>query len=93
MSAALTRATLAGADLYAWIALRRVSNGGIARSGGCWFDSGRRVPGYVADALATLCAAGLVTLTDADSMTMARAALTATGSGRFTQLCQQRHES
>ncbi len=79
--------------MYAWIALRRVNGGGIARAAGCWFDSGRRVPGYVAETLAALCEAELVTLADLDGMTMARAALTAAGADRFAQLCQQRHKA
>ncbi len=41
---------LAGADLYDWMALRRVSEGGVAAVGDRWLDSGHRVPGYVADA-------------------------------------------
>lgn len=79
--------------MYDWIALRRVSGGGIARTGDRWFDSGRRVPGYVADALATLCEAGLVRLVDLDRMAIARAALTETGVIRYEHLCRQRQKA
>ncbi|MGH4009893.1 MAG: hypothetical protein ACRDTH_17370 [Pseudonocardiaceae bacterium] len=84
---------MAGADLYDWIALRRVSGGGIARVGDRWFDSGRRVPGYVADALATLCEAGLVRLVDLERMAMARAALTDAGAIRYERQCRQRQKA
>jgi hypothetical protein len=79
--------------LYDWIALRRVSGGGIAGAGDCWFDGGRRVPDHVADALVTLCEAGLVALAGPNSTTMARAALTDAGAERFEQLCQQRQKA
>lgn len=87
---AMTRAPLVGTDLYDWIALRRVSDGGIARMGDCWFDGGRRVPCYVTDTLAGQCEAGLVTLADPDEWGLARAALTGTGTTRYEQLCRQR---
>lgn len=91
--AAATRVPLAGADLYAWIALRRVSGGGIARAGGCWFDGGRRVPGYVADTLTDLREAELITVIDPDMSGMAGVALTDVGIARYDVLCQQRQHS
>jgi hypothetical protein len=81
---------LAGADLYDWIALRRVSGDGIARVGDRWFDGGRRVPGYVADTLTALCEVDLVRLVDLDRMAMARAGLTDAGAIRYEHLCRQR---
>lgn len=86
----MTRAPLTGADLYDWIALRRVSGGGMAKLGDRWLDSGHRVPGYVTEALAVLCGDGLVALADPESGGMARAALTDVGAARYQQLCQQR---
>jgi hypothetical protein len=83
---------LAGADLYDWIAFRRVS-GGIARVGDRWFDGGRRVPGYVADTLTALCEVGLVRLVDLDRMAMARARLTDAGAIRYEHLCRQRQKA
>ncbi|MGH3779008.1 MAG: hypothetical protein ACRDRR_25300 [Pseudonocardiaceae bacterium] len=86
----MTRAPLTGTDLYDWIALRRVSGGGVAMLGGRWLESGHRVPGYVTEALAVLCGEGLVTLADLEPGGLARAALTDVGAVRFQQLCQQR---
>lgn len=88
--AAMTRAPLTGADLYDWIALRRVSGGGMAKLGDRWLDSGHRVPGYVTEALAVLRGDGLVTLAHPPTGGMARAALTDAGAARYQQLCQQR---
>jgi hypothetical protein len=55
--AAVIGVPLAGADLYDWydwIALRQVSDGGVAKVGDWWMERGHQVPGYVADALAEL---------------------------------------
>lgn len=77
--------------MYDWIALRRVSGGGMVKLGEGWLQSGRRIPGYVTDALTALCQRGLVTLADSDPM--ARAVLTDTGTARYERLCQQRHRA
>jgi hypothetical protein len=91
--AARTRAPLAGIEVYEWIALRRVSNGGVAKAGHRWLESDHRVPGYVAGALARLLASGLATLVDPDPDpsvgAVARVALTSTGFARYERLCQQ----
>ena len=89
-SPATTRPPLTGTDLYHWMALRRVSAGGIARMGDRWFDHGRQIPDYVADSLAALCDSSAVTLAEPDGSGMRRAALTNTGSTDFQQLCRQR---
>lgn len=81
---------LTGADLYGWIALRRVSGGGVAQAGDCWLDGGHRVPGYVADALTEFLAGGLVALAGQDPYGMRRAALTDTGTARYEGLCYGR---
>ncbi len=81
---------LTGADLYDWMALRRVSAGGITRMGNHWLDHGRRIPDYVADALATLCDSNAVTLAEPDGWGLRRAALMDTGSALLAQLCRQR---
>jgi hypothetical protein len=60
---------LTGADLYDWMALRRVSEGGVTQAGDCWLESGHWVPGYVADALTELLAGGLVALADQETPT------------------------
>jgi hypothetical protein len=86
-----TRAPLAGAEVYEWIALRRVSIGGVTKVDHRWLESGHRVPGYVANSLAALLAGGLVMLVDLSPSTgtTARAALTGTGFARYERLCQQ----
>lgn len=87
---AMSRAPLTGGDLYDWIALRRVSDGGIARVGTHWLDSGRRIPGYVTDTLTALCGDARVALAELDGWGMQRAVLTGAGTLRYHQLCQQR---
>jgi hypothetical protein len=87
-TAGMRQAPLAGSNLYDWIALRRVSAGGVATKGGRWFDAGRRVPGYVADTLADLRTAGLLAVSDPD--VSGAAALTSTGIARYDALCEQR---
>lgn len=81
---------LTGADLYDWIALRRVSAGGIAKMNDHWFDGGLRVPGYVTDALTVLCDKELVVLAELDTCGMQRAALTVAGTVDYQRLCTQR---
>ncbi|MGQ0717525.1 MAG: hypothetical protein ACT4NP_09465 [Pseudonocardiales bacterium] len=81
---------LAGADLYDWMALRRVSEGGIAKMGDCWLESGHRVPGYVASSLTELVAGGLVALADQDPYGLRRSALTDAGTVRYEGLRQLR---
>jgi hypothetical protein len=87
----MTRAPLAGAEVYEWIALRRVSMGGVTKVGYHWLESGHRVPGYVTNALARLLSDGLVMLVDPNPSagTIARVALTSTGTARYERLCKQ----
>ncbi|HJT04921.1 MAG TPA: hypothetical protein VJ757_15035 [Pseudonocardiaceae bacterium] len=87
----MRQAPLAGSNLYDWIALRRVSAGGVATRGGRWFDAGRRVPSYVADTLAELRKTGLVAVSDPD--VSGAAALTGTGIARYDALCEQRQRA
>lgn len=79
---------LAGADLYDWMALRRVNGGGVTQVGACWLESGHRVPGYLADALTGLLAGGLVTLAGRDPYGLRRSTLTGSGAARYDRLCQ-----
>jgi len=88
-----TRLPLVGTDLYDWVALRRVSAGGTTRMGDHWFDHGRLVPGYVADALTTLCDNGLVAVATLDVWGMQRAALTGAGTARYQQLGRHRQSA
>lgn len=87
----MTRAPLAGAEVYEWVALRRVSGGGVAKVGHRWLESGHQVPGYVAGALARLLASGLVMLVNPNPTAGAavRAALTNAGTDRYERLCQK----
>jgi hypothetical protein len=87
----MTRVPLAGAEVYEWIALRRVSIGGVTKVGHRWLESGHRIPGYVTNSLAGLLAGGLVMLRDTDPTAgdMGRAALTNAGTDRYEQLCQK----
>jgi hypothetical protein len=73
-----------------WIALRRAHEGAVANLQGHWLDSGRRVPGYVADALDRLTSTGLLTLGEADpeSCGARRVTVTDTGCARYLALCQ-----
>lgn len=89
-AALVTWAALAGTDLLDWIALRRVSDGGVTNLDGCWLDGGRRVPGYVTETLGELLAAGLIVLADQQSGGMRRSTLTDCGAARYQRLAQQR---
>ncbi|MGQ0717990.1 MAG: hypothetical protein ACT4NP_11910 [Pseudonocardiales bacterium] len=73
-----------------WIALRRAHEGGVANLVGQWFDSGRPVPGYVADALEGLTSGGLLVLADADPDCgeLRRVIVTDTGSAHYVTLRQ-----
>jgi hypothetical protein len=86
----MTRVRFAGADLYDWMALRRAHKGGVANLAGHWLDSGRPVPGYVADALDGLTSTGLLALGEADpeSCGVRRVLVTETGSAWCVALCQ-----
>jgi hypothetical protein len=87
--AAMARPQLTGADLYDWMALRRVSAGGIAKVNDHWLERGRRIPGYIAEALTALCDTGVVTLAEVDVWGMRRTVLTDTGTVRYDQLNRQ----
>ncbi|MEO7195966.1 MAG: hypothetical protein ABIZ05_14320 [Pseudonocardiaceae bacterium] len=85
----MIRVPLAGAEVYEWVALRRVRCGGVTRVGDRWLDSGHQMPDYVAGALAGLLVGGLVMLVDPDLGAVARVALTNAGADRYEGLCQQ----
>ncbi|MGH9206712.1 MAG: hypothetical protein ACRD1G_09170 [Acidimicrobiales bacterium] len=85
----MIRAPLAGAEVYEWVALRRVSGGEVTKVDDRWLERGHRVPGYIADTLPGLLADGLVMLLDLDLGAVARIARTNAGTDRYEQLCQQ----
>jgi hypothetical protein len=78
-----------GSGVAVWIALRRAHEGGVAHVSGQWLDSGRRVPGYVADALDRLASVGLLTLGEVDPQACGvhRITVTDTGSAQYVALC------
>ncbi|MGH3939922.1 MAG: hypothetical protein ACRDTG_15085 [Pseudonocardiaceae bacterium] len=84
----MNRITLAGTDLFAWMALRRVHRGYIARLGDRYVDAGRPIPGYLAEALDMLAGAGLVALATADPLAsgLRRATMTDPGKARYAAL-------
>ena len=88
---AVNRAPLAGAEVYEWVALRRVSIGGVTKVDHRWLESGHQIPGYLARALARLLASRLVMLPDPhpDPAVGARVALTNDGNDRYERLCQK----
>jgi hypothetical protein len=77
--------------LFAWMALRRVHAGGLARFEGRYYDSGRRVPCFLPGVFDELLETGLVTLADPDpdSAGLRRATLTCAGYARFVALSER----
>ncbi|MGQ0774137.1 MAG: hypothetical protein ACT4NY_06935 [Pseudonocardiales bacterium] len=82
---------LAGPELFAWLALRRVDRGGIARLDGRYYDRGRRVPCFLLDVFDELVEADLLTLAEPDPYSggLSRAALTCEGRARFAALSER----
>lgn len=75
-------------DVIAWIALRRVHGGAVARVGSCWVDGGRRLPDYLPAVLDEFVTAGLVALAAPDPVAEVslRASLTEAGHARYGEL-------
>lgn len=73
-----------------WIALRRAHVGGVSNLVGRWLDSGRQVPGYVADALDELISAELLVLgkVDLNSCGVRGVTVTDSGSAQYVALRQ-----
>ncbi|MGH3939920.1 MAG: hypothetical protein ACRDTG_15075 [Pseudonocardiaceae bacterium] len=84
----MNRIALAGTDLFAWMALRRVHRGYIAKWGDRYLDAGRPIPGHIAEALDALTEAGLVLLAEANPLAgrLRRATMTDSGRARYTAL-------
>jgi hypothetical protein len=76
--------------LAAWMALRRAHQGGVTTLQDHWFDAGRLVPCYVADALDELTRTGLLVLSEADPEFggARRVMVTDTGSAHYVALCE-----
>jgi hypothetical protein len=79
-----------GSRVAVWIAWRRAHQGSVANLAGYWFDSGRLVPGYVAEALEELTHGGLLALDEENppSGGVRRITVTDTGSAHYVALCQ-----
>lgn len=89
----LGRRPVSNPFLYEWIALRRVHDGGMAKSAGAYFDRGHPAPGHLTGVFDLLVWTGLVTVADGDPVwDLRRLRLTDTGRARYAALseCQQR---
>ncbi|MGH3916966.1 MAG: hypothetical protein ACRDTC_26680 [Pseudonocardiaceae bacterium] len=84
----VNRMPLVGADLFAWMALRRVYQGHLAKLDDRYFDGGRPIPGYLTEALDALTGTGLAVLAEADPLTggLRRVVMTDPGKGRYVTL-------
>jgi hypothetical protein len=83
---------LTGWDFFAWMGLRRVNRGGLAKLGERYLDGGRPVPGFlVPHVVEALIEDGMIELgpPDLDSGGMRRAGLTEAGRARYGELCRQ----
>jgi len=80
------------ANLTVWLALRRVTEGGVALLGGSYYQHGRPVPHYLNAPLKDLIDAGRLTLAEADlnSAGMRKVTLTDVGRELYATLCGKR---
>ncbi|MGH3937131.1 MAG: hypothetical protein ACRDTG_00620 [Pseudonocardiaceae bacterium] len=82
---------LTGTELLDWIALRRVSEGGVALHGPEHLDHGRKMPGYLPDAFSRLATAELIEARDPDFPGgPCRLVLTLSGRERYQELKTKR---
>lgn len=73
-----------------WLALRRASRGGLARTHGGYVDGGHPIPADLAEILPALVDAGHVALAPTDDWGVARASLTVpSGARRLAELAEQ----
>ncbi|MGH3939544.1 MAG: hypothetical protein ACRDTG_13120 [Pseudonocardiaceae bacterium] len=86
---------LTGPDHFAWMALRRVRHGGLARRDGHYYNQGIPVGGWLIPHLVDgLVEDGLLELGDPDEFGMRRVALTEAGLEQYRVLCKrQRHKN
>jgi len=76
--------------LYERLALRRVHDGGIAKSAGVYLDHGRPTPGYLADLFDQLIWTGCATVAEGDRIWgLRRVSLTESGRARYAEQCEQ----
>jgi hypothetical protein len=83
--------SLAGPELYEWMALRRADAGGMVWFEDRYYDGGRRVPCFLPSVFDELIETGLLMLADPnpDWPGRHRAVLTAEGRARFAVLSER----
>ena len=88
------RRPVSDSGLSEWKALRRVHNGGIAKSAGAYVDHGRPTPAHLAGVFDQLIWTELVRVADGDPVwELRRLSLTDAGTGRYTALGEQLQRS
>ena len=81
-------------ELAEWFALRRVHDGGVAKSAGIYFEHGCPTPEHLAGVFDRLIWAGLVSVAGGDPIWQLRGlSLTDAGAIRYAALDQRRRES
>lgn len=77
--------------LYEWLVLRRVADGGMAKSAGVYLDRGRPVSAYLTEVFDRLLWSGMLVVADGDPLwELRRISFTDAGQARYEVLCQQR---
>jgi len=77
--------------LYEWLVLRRVHDGGTAKSAGNYYDGGMSIPEYLTRMLDYLVRTGLVGVAAGDPVwEIRRLSLTEAGAVRYAELCEKR---
>lgn len=71
-------------EVLEWITLRRVLGGNVARIGSAYFDSGNRLPSFLAPVLNRLIGSGLMETTRQNDLI--RITLTDSGEARYREL-------
>lgn len=76
-----------------WLALRRVHDGGVAKSAGAYFDHGRPVPEHLTGVFDRLIWTGLVSVVAGDPIwQLRRLSLTDAGALRYAALGEPRRD-
>lgn len=88
------RGSVSDPGLHEWIALRRVHDGGVAKSAGAYFEDGRPAPEHLTGAYDRLIWTGLVVVADGDPLwELRQLGLTEGGQARYAVLSELRRES
>jgi len=78
-------------ELYEWLALRRVHDGGMAKSAGNYYDEGRPTPDYLTLMFDYLIRTQLISVAGGDPVWgLRRMSLTDLGKTRYAELCNSR---